>query len=163
MKRLIAVIENIFVKQYGYKVIFATHSSATVAFAPKNSTYLMDKDNTNEILTPLENQSVLNILSFNEVNYVIFGIPTEQYHIELYGLIEASGKLNEFKLGKKTNLYKKWNQKKTNILEYQIILSEYIRHQIHHSDNQLNSPYTEAELKKSIDLMREFIFTCLAS
>ena len=39
----------------------------------------------------------------------------------------------------------------------QKILTEYIRHQIHHPENRLNTHYTQAELKESIELMRTFI------
>ena len=41
--------------------------------------------------------------------------------------------------------------------EQQVILSEYIRHQIHHPENQKNPHYTAEELRKSIEMMREFI------
>lgn len=39
----------------------------------------------------------------------------------------------------------------------QKILTEYIRHQIHHPENNLNRKYTEDELHTSIELMRDFI------
>ena len=37
------------------------------------------------------------------------------------------------------------------------ILTEYIRHQIHHPENKNNTLYTTEELQESISLMRKFI------
>ena len=37
------------------------------------------------------------------------------------------------------------------------MLTEYIRHQIHHPENILNTHYTQEELKQSINDMRAFI------
>lgn len=53
-------------------------------------------------------------------------------------------------------LYKKYD-KNGNIKSEQKILTEYIRHQIHHPENNLNRRYTESELNTSIELMRIFI------
>ena len=41
--------------------------------------------------------------------------------------------------------------------EKNIILTEYIRNQIHHPENIINRHFTDEELKESIDLMRKFI------
>ena len=43
------------------------------------------------------------------------------------------------------------------VVDEQRVLTEYIRHQIHHPENQNNVRYTRDELKKSIDEMRQFI------
>lgn len=42
-----------------------------------------------------------------------------------------------------------------------IILTEYVRHQIHHPENNHNAPFTVDELKDSINMMRDFITTSL--
>jgi len=64
--------------------------------------------------------------------------------------------LNEYKKGKKTRKYIQICR--GNKLETKDkILSEYIRHQIHHPENDKNEPYTQAELAESIEMMREFI------
>ena len=39
----------------------------------------------------------------------------------------------------------------------QKVLTEYIRHQIHHPENHLNTKYTRIELQQSIEEMRQFI------
>ena len=37
------------------------------------------------------------------------------------------------------------------------VLTEYIRHQIHHPENILNPRFTFVQLEESVNLMREFI------
>ena len=44
-------------------------------------------------------------------------------------------------------------------LEEQKIVSEYIRHQIHHPENKLNPQYNDQQLQESISNMRVFIQT----
>lgn len=46
---------------------------------------------------------------------------------------------------------------KGSVSEIQIILSEYIRHQIHHPENTHNTRFTADELEQSISEMRTFI------
>ncbi|WP_375446313.1 ATP-binding protein [uncultured Fibrella sp.] len=43
-KQLLQVIENVFVKEKGVKVILTTHSPSTIAMAPDESLYVMQKD-----------------------------------------------------------------------------------------------------------------------
>ena len=42
-------------------------------------------------------------------------------------------------------------------IEEQKVLSEFIRHQIHHPENNLNDRFTREQLQESIRMMREFI------
>ena len=58
--------------------------------------------------------------------------------------------------GKSTRLYNRISRNGS-IINEQKVLTEYIRHQIHHPENQNNPRYTREELKQSIDLMRTFI------
>lgn len=94
--------------------------------------------------------------SLNEVNFAAFGEATFEYHNELYGFIEAEGKLSEYRTGKPQRAYNKV-RRDGGIEPQQIILTEYIRHRIHHPENTHNPEFTEAELKESIQSMREFI------
>ena len=57
--------------------------------------------------------------------------------------------------GKSTRIYHK--QLQNGIKDEQMILTDYIRNQIHHSENHYNSIYTKEELRQSIESMREFI------
>jgi predicted ATP-dependent endonuclease of OLD family len=93
--------------------------------------------------------------SLNEVNCLAFDEATEEYHNELFGFIVDQELLTVFKGGKATMAYIR--QERNGVLNEQKILTEYIRHQIHHPENTQNARYTFEQLKESIHLMREFI------
>ena len=88
--------------------------------------------------------------TYSEVNYEVFGIETSDYHNELYGYIESEDKT----LLNNLNKSKKWIHSITN-KEYQVSLSEYIRHSIHHPENELNKKYTDKELNQSTKILRD--------
>lgn len=94
--------------------------------------------------------------SLNEINYIAFRDLTEEYHNELYGYIEIEELLSDYKAGKATITYNKI-QRGGGIQPIQVILTEYIRHQIHHPENTNNNRYTFDQLEESVNLMRDFI------
>lgn len=94
--------------------------------------------------------------SLNEVNYLAFKEVTEEYHNELYGYIEFIDELTNYKTGRETMSYNKVFGNGS-IRTQQIPLSEYVRHQIHHPENQNNPKYTFTQLEESINQMRMFI------
>ena len=98
----------------------------------------------------------LNYPSLNEVNYLAFEEVTEEYHNELYGYIESQGWIEEYKQEKETIPYKRLRKNGT-VIDEDLILTQYIRHQIHHPENKQNIRFTTEELKKSIRMMRVFI------
>ncbi|MGQ1948647.1 ATP-binding protein [Geofilum sp. OHC36d9] len=94
--------------------------------------------------------------SLNEVNYAAFEEISEEYHNELYGFLESEGLINDFKEGKETIDYIRLRRDGSTLTE-QKILTEYIRHQIHHPENNHNVRFDENQLSESIRLMRTFI------
>jgi len=94
--------------------------------------------------------------SLNEVNFLAFNESDTGYHNELYGYIESEGWLSEYKNGKEQRPYIRL-KKNGQTQSEQKILSEYIRHQIHHPENTYNQPFTADELVQSISEMRAFI------
>ena len=138
------------------QVILTTHSSVIVKQLDfSNLRLISNTENSHkEILSVLPGQ--LNYPSLNEVNYVAFGEATEEYHDELYSYIEFQGWKNAYIAGKPTRLYKRQRNNGT-LIDEQKVLTEYIRHQIHHPENRANVRYSREELKESIDLMRDFI------
>jgi predicted ATP-dependent endonuclease of OLD family len=94
--------------------------------------------------------------SLNEVNFSAFDESSFEYHNELYGFIEAEGKLMTFRNGQTLMPYKKLNKDGSTMLQ-QLVLTDYIRHQIHHPENTTNRKFTEQELQQSITVMRNFI------
>ncbi len=146
--------------QANTQIIITTHSPYVVK--------QLDFDNLRLIIGNGERISVENVNrndlpypSLNEINYVAFNEADEEYHNELYGFIESEGKLGQFKNGKPTRSYLKENRDRRtqnlNVTTLDLPLSEYIRHQIHHPENQRNTRYTREELNISIELMRDFI------
>ena len=144
----------------GVQVILTTHSGFVVKSLGFENIRLIYDDAHGKNVLPVNAQS-LPYPSLNEINYIVFDEITEEYHDELYGYIVAEDKLSDFIRGKPKRSYirdqvDRHTHQHTAIHE-QKILTEYIRHQIHHPENRLNTHYTQAELKESIELMRTFI------
>lgn len=137
------------------QVIITTHSPNIVKKLDFSNLRLIINSNTGKrVDTVLPGQ--LPYPSLNEVNYLAFAEITEEYHNELYGYIEAEGLLDAYKNGKSTVNYTKI-KKNGNTSQENITMTEYIRHQIHHPENNLNPHFSERDLSDSIQAMREFI------
>lgn len=137
------------------QVIITTHSSVVVKQLAYKNLRLIRDTGTGKLVQAVDDGQ-LKYPSLNEVNFLAFEEATEEYHDELYAYIEYQGWKNDYKLGKSTMSYhKQFQNKKTK--EEQVILTEYIRHQIHHPENHLNQRFTEEQLKQSINEMRTFI------
>lgn len=136
------------------QVILTTHSPNIVKKLDFSNLRLIKVEDKNKSVSEVVKEQ-LPYPSLNEVNFSAFSEVTEEYHNELYGYIEENSWLNEYKLGKTTKKYIK-ETKTGDKTEYKI-LTEYIRHQIHHPENKKNTLYTTEELQESISLMRKFI------
>ena len=138
------------------QILLTTHSTAIVKMLDFEYLQLIKdrEDGGREIINVEKNK--LPYPSLNEVNYLAFGESNDEYHNELYGFIESEKMLEAYKKDKPMMLY---NQKlrNGNIKEKQIVLSEYIRHQIHHPENLENKRFEEKQLQQSIEEMRTFI------
>jgi hypothetical protein len=135
------------------QVIMTTHSPAIVKMLSYENLRLVKGSESKEVIS-VERQD-LPYPSLNEVNYIAFHESDDGYHNELYGYIEGEGWLSEYKHGKPCRAYTK--ELKGNVSQHQVVLSEYIRHQIHHPENTHNVRYTALELEQSIGEMRSFI------
>lgn len=153
-KKLIDALMNIAGNQNA-QVIITTHSATIVkklSFADLRLVQIVDGHRTVSKVS----SGVLPYASLNEVNYRAFAEISEEYHNELYGYLVERGIFNEFKSGKQCRPYfRKLSSGQSK--KEQLILTEYIRHQIHHPENDLNKRYTEEELKESIGEMMEFL------
>lgn len=142
----------------GNQVIITTHSPIVVKSLDLKSIRLVfDAKDKQKTVRPAD-QNILNYPSTNEVNFIAFGEATEEYHDELYGLIEYQGWLGEFFMTDSIphRSYICSNKGKPS-KPSDINLTKYIRHQIHHPDNHFNVRYTPDDLHQSICLMRNFI------
>jgi predicted ATP-dependent endonuclease of OLD family len=136
------------------QIILTTHSPAIVKMLNFENLRLVKGETSKEVISVEENN--LPYPSLNEVNFLAFGESDEGYHNELYGFIESECWLNEFKTNKPTIPYIQIGRNGTKNNK-QKILSEYIRHQIHHPENTENELFSNEQLQKSIELMRKFI------
>lgn len=136
------------------QILLTTHSPSIVKLLEFDHIKLIKEDDRKDIVNVQRGE--LPYPSLNEVNFLAFGESNEEYHNELYGFIESEGLLNDFKDGKETILYIRLRQN-GDTQEEQKIVSEYIRHQIHHPENTLNTRYTNEELQQSIGDMRAYI------
>lgn len=85
-----------------------------------------------------------------EINYYAYNLPTIEFHNELYWFLEENKKDRLNGINKTKNWIKNFRWEMTN---EDISLQWYIRHSIHHPENNFNEDYTEDELKNSIDFM----------
>lgn len=143
------------------QVLLTTHSAFIVKHLDFTDIRLITQgDGSNQRVIKDVLPSQLKYPSLNEVNFIAFNEATEEYHDELYGFIDFQGWREEYKEEyKRDKLCRPYKQIGRNgeIRETKKILTEYIRHQIHHPENTHNDKYTEKELLDSINMMREFI------
>ncbi len=143
------------------QIILTTHSPLFVKQAMINENVnvkvLLQKDGIVEVANP--QLSVLPYVSSNEVNFVAFSLPTEEYHNELYEFIKdtkAPDKgIKQFDLA-----YFQREMGENNSYPWmgspnQVSIHTFLRNQIHHrADN--GAPNFD-ELSESIEKMRGFI------
>ncbi|OQW38831.1 MAG: ATP/GTP-binding protein [Proteobacteria bacterium SG_bin4] len=136
------------------QVMLTTHSPEIVKKLQFENILLISGRNAGQVYRIQKHE--LPYPSLNEVNYVAFGEASFEYHNELYGFIEAEGKLANYKSGKPLRSYTKIKKDGSTVMQ-QIELTEYIRHQVHHPENDKNVQFTSEELSASIEEMRTFI------
>lgn len=84
------------------QIIITTHSAMIVKELDFENLRLISEDNgVKTVSAVMPNQ--LPYPSLNEVNFLAFSEISEEYHNELYGFIEAEGKLPDYKM-RKTNI-----------------------------------------------------------
>ena len=136
------------------QIVLTTHSPPIVKLLEFEHLKLIKEDEIKEIINV--EKSDLPYPSLNEVNYLAFGESDDEYHNELYGFIESEQLLTGYKDGKPTVNYTRLLHD-GNTRDEQKIISEYIRHQVHHPENTNNPRFTYEELQQSINDMRVFI------
>lgn len=152
---LINALKTLSEKNESTQIIITTHSPTIVKeLEYKNIRLISNTDE--EILVQQVSEGVLQYPSLNEVNFLAFGEISEEYHNELYGFLKNQNWFEDYKKGKPTHPYKKPLLNGSCKKEL-LIVTEYIRNQIHHPENKMNIRYSSEQLKQSICDMREFI------
>lgn len=141
-------------KAAGTQILLTTHSPEIVKKLEFENLLLIAGQQPEDIRNV--QVSELPYPSLNEVNFSAFDESSYEYHNELYGFIAAEGKLATFRAGQAMLPYSRLNKDGSLTLQ-QIALTDYIRHQIHHPENDTNRRFTDQELRQSIEAMRNFI------
>ena len=136
------------------QILLTTHSPVIVKELDFENLRLIYEDENGKRILSVE-PAVLQYPSLNEVNYAAYGEVTEEYHNELYGFLDFHQWLSDYKVGRPQRPYV--YDKNGNMKTWNLDLTEYVRHQIHHPENHHNAHFTREELKQSIESMREYI------
>lgn len=125
----------------------------------KVKTLIIKRNDQDEPELVSMNARVLPYLSANEVNYLAFGLPSEEYHNELYGSIQEikpAYRISEMEtflvqrgMVQNKNWIKSTNGNPDPPVQY--TLPTYIRNSIHHPENNHNLKFTPEELTQSIE------------
>lgn len=141
-----------------FQVILTTHSPILVKQIMNNDNIKSIVVNKNKITSSISDLK-LSYLSSNEINYIAFGLATEEYHNELYeelkGIYGDSDNYKDFD----NNFFitSKGEEKKYPWRGHpnEVSLHTYVRNQIHHRKDNGEASYDD--LKASIDFMRSCI------
>ena len=140
------------------QVILTTHSPLLIkqlSYNEKIKNIVLKKDKKVKEF----DERKLPYISSNETNFLAFGLPTEEYHNELYEELKfkygENMRIKQFdneffvKIKKEKPLYKWMNE------DNQVSLHTFVRNQIHHRKE--NGTATIEDLQNSIKKMREFL------
>lgn len=144
--------------------LFATHSNYMIDKVDLSRNFRIEKVDGKTVKTNLDKKSS----SYSSVNYEVFGIPSTDYHNELYGRVHEQfceldpddTKRTQIKhfdteylcKEKKVSQTKPWRG-----ASKQATLPTFVRNCIHHPNN--GEKYTAGELKNSIELLKSFLTT----
>lgn len=147
------------------QIIMASHSSSLLkeALAHPEDTLVIRLKDVNGLIEAqrIEHPTYLGHITYAEVNYLVFGIPTPEYHNQLY--CEIQNRFNKCKV-KKCDEFIVAHPAYNSAIHGKIStygtttyhsLSSYIRNAIDHYDN--GHDFTEEELVTSIKLMQEIL------
>lgn len=137
------------------QIIITTHSPYLVKQLNYDQLRLVEDDGGLKRVKPVDTAR-MPYVSLNEVNYLAFGEASVDYHDELYGHLEFRGDLAAFIAPLPKQNYIRQNRNGATMTE-QKCMTEIIRHQIHHPENHHNPRFTPADLKQSIELMRQYL------
>ena len=154
-RKLVAALKDL-VDTDTSQVILTTHSAVVVKEVSYDNIRIISLNKSEQVVSNVE-QGILNTPTFNEINYLVYGEITEEYHDELYGMLSFYKLLPEYRRGKPTLDYTYIKNAESKEERRSYCLTDYVRHQIHHPENNRNPHYTKEQLAESIEEMRGFI------
>lgn len=147
------------------QIILTTHSPLfvkQVLYNEKVQVNVLKKEDDNAKITQIEDR-LLPYLSANEINYIAFGLPTEEYHNELFEELKirddstrtAPLKLKDFDTHFFQNDKKESPSYPYNGTANQVSIHTHLRTQIHHRGTVGQADIEQ--IKQSIEKMRGFL------
>lgn len=151
------------------QVIISTHSPYVLKSFKKHSDTVYVFANSQFVRS--EKLEKLSVLPFgptlSEIQYFAYNLTPNDLHNELYGYLESEGKIGSFSTSKKWLDSRKLleraedlavsvedvGERDRELLKRDVSIQTYIRHSIHHPENEYNKLYTEEEIEKSISEM----------
>lgn len=176
--KLIEAVRGISKKQ---QVLLVTHSPYMLQnFSPDDSAVIIFGDNQNGgrtfAYTEL-NKCNLPYISWNAINYYVFGVPSVEFMDELYGhfQVKVKGKslrenemiksLNEYGVNSTEIWIKEFVNEDGNGKEvksykpFNVPLCVYVRNSVHHPENPKNDKYTTDQLGEAIKELESAILS----
>lgn len=166
--KIYSFYKNLFVNNQGKQqnqIIMASHSSSLLkeALSHSEDTLVIRLKNVNGLIEGqrIEHPTYLEHITYAEVNYLVFGISSSEYHNQLY--CEIQNRFNKLKVKTCDEFivtcpyYNPTTHEKDSSYgtsNYQS-LSTYIRNAIDHYDN--GNDFTDEELEISIKLMQDIL------
>lgn len=148
------------------QVVITTHSSVVVKELKFDDIRIIDEEAGSKKIKLVETH-YLPSPSLNEINYLVFGEISSEYHDELFGYLETRARDIDNVAGQRN--FDSWLKSKLsgyptkeyidnrNGSHFDYTLSMYIRNRVHHPENPENDIETPEEVKKSIEKMQEVI------
>ena len=153
------------------QIILSTHSPYMFKNALNGKTHLiiLRRDAVNEIAIEYPDTAGWKKLpwgpSWGEINFHAFDLPTVELHNELFGHIQESNVLPSIVAvdghftANGIAQTKSWIRDNAGVAQppQQVTLPVYIRNSIHHPENRHNAPFSDVELKDSIEQMLQLL------
>jgi len=149
------------------QIIVSTHSPYLIRglMSPAVRKIVLRRDENGAVIIRDTAPKVGNLFpwspSWGEVNYNAYDLPTVEFHNELYGWLQEKHSL-QTESAVEAHLHangvakpKRWTRERGGVAEapYATTLPTYVRNAIHHPENRMNAPLTEAELAGSIEIL----------
>lgn len=166
-KELISLLAEISSK---VQIIIATHSPLFIKqlYGLNPKFHILEKENNTPIKKEIKEQKIKSFLSLNEINFMAFGLYTEEYFNELYEtLYRQAQESNEritfsnfddqfFVKTKSLTAEKPYRADNDNKkVSYITFIRNVIHHRVDYQKEGLT--YTEEEFKQAIDAMRSYL------
>lgn len=167
-KELISLLSTLSSK---VQVIISTHSPLFVKQLKNDNTkfHILHRNNTEVSLQELKEQKIKGYLSLNEVNFMAFGLYTEEYFNELYETLYRKVKEEDNSIDSPYNFDRKFFVEQNSLVAYKPYRADnnskkvsyitFVRNVIHHRIDYTKAglEYTDDEFKRAIDTMRSYL------